>query len=67
MGHRQHRTRIAGKWQQGFINAPTVLNSSLNAARFRDGRAADAGAGKVSDRCWARDRWLPGWRWPRWT
>jgi cytochrome c peroxidase len=34
-------TSIGDKWQQGPINAPTVLNSSLNVARFRDGRAAD--------------------------
>lgn len=35
------RTSIGDKWQQGPINAPTVLNSSLNLAQFWDGRAAD--------------------------
>ncbi len=34
-------TSIGDKWQQGPINAPTVLNSSLNIAQFWDGRAAD--------------------------
>ncbi|MCG3170871.1 MAG: Cytochrome c551 peroxidase [Pseudomonadales bacterium] len=34
-------TSIGHKWQQGPINAPTVLNSSLNIAQFWDGRAAD--------------------------
>lgn len=34
-------TSIGDKWQQGPINAPTVLNSSLNMAQFWDGRAAD--------------------------
>ncbi len=34
-------TSIGDKWQQGPINAPTVLNSSLNVAQFWDGRAAD--------------------------
>src|SRR5699024_5782331 len=28
-------------WQEGPINSPTVLNSSLNLAQFWDGRAAD--------------------------
>ncbi len=32
---------IGDHWQQGPINAPTVLNSSLNLAQFWDGRAAD--------------------------
>jgi cytochrome c peroxidase len=32
---------IGDHWQQGPINAPTVLNSSLNVAQFWDGRAAD--------------------------
>src|SRR5512143_3366865 len=32
---------IGHKWQQGPINSPTVLNSSLNLAQFWDGRAAD--------------------------
>ncbi len=32
---------IGDKWQQGPINSPTVLNSSLNLAQFWDGRAAD--------------------------
>jgi cytochrome c peroxidase len=34
-------TSIGDHWQQGPINAPTVLNSSLNIAQFWDGRAAD--------------------------
>jgi cytochrome c peroxidase len=32
---------IGDHWHQGPINAPTVLNSSLNLAQFWDGRAAD--------------------------
>ena len=32
---------IGHKWHQGPINAPTVLNSSMNVAQFWDGRAAD--------------------------
>ncbi len=35
------KTSIGHKWQQGPINSPTVLNSSLNIAQFWDGRAAD--------------------------
>ena len=35
------KTSIGDKWQQGPINAPTVLNSSLNVAQFWDGRASD--------------------------
>jgi cytochrome c peroxidase len=35
------RSSIGHKWSQGPINAPTVLNSSLNVAQFWDGRAAD--------------------------
>lgn len=35
------RTSIGDQWQEGPINAPTVLNSSLNLAQFWDGRAAD--------------------------
>ncbi len=35
------QTSIGDKWQQGPINAPTVLNSSMNMAQFWDGRAAD--------------------------
>ena len=35
------KTSIGHNWQQGPINAPTVLNSSLNIAQFWDGRAAD--------------------------
>lgn len=35
------KTSIGHKWNQGPINAPTVLNSSLNVAQFWDGRAAD--------------------------
>ncbi len=34
-------TSIGHNWQEGPINAPTVLNSSLNLAQFWDGRAAD--------------------------
>lgn len=32
---------IGHNWQEGPINSPTVLNSSLNIAQFWDGRAAD--------------------------
>ena len=32
---------VGHHWAQGPINAPTVLNSSMNLAQFRDGRAAD--------------------------
>ena len=35
------RTSIGDRWQQGPINSPTVLNSSLNLAQFWDGRAKD--------------------------
>lgn len=35
------KTSIGHNWQQGPINAPTVLNSSMNIAQFWDGRAAD--------------------------
>ncbi|AKH21245.1 cytochrome-c peroxidase [Sedimenticola thiotaurini] len=35
------KTSIGHNWQQGPINAPTVLNSSMNLAQFWDGRAAD--------------------------
>ncbi len=35
------KTSIGHNWNQGPINAPTVLNSSLNLAQFWDGRAAD--------------------------
>jgi cytochrome c peroxidase len=35
------RTSIGDRWQEGPINAPTVLNSSLNLAQFWDGRAPD--------------------------
>lgn len=34
-------TSIGDHWNQGPINAPTVLNSSLNVAQFWDGRAKD--------------------------
>jgi cytochrome c peroxidase len=34
-------TSIGHNWQQGPINSPTVLNSSLSVAQFWDGRAAD--------------------------
>ncbi len=35
------KTSIGHNWAKGPINAPTVLNSSLNVAQFWDGRAAD--------------------------
>jgi cytochrome c peroxidase len=35
------RTSIGDHWQEGPINSPTVLNSSLSVAQFWDGRAAD--------------------------
>jgi cytochrome c peroxidase len=35
------KTSIGHNWTKGPINAPTVLNSSLNVAQFWDGRAAD--------------------------
>ena len=35
------KTSIGHNWSKGPINAPTVLNSSLNVAQFWDGRAAD--------------------------
>lgn len=35
------KTSVGHNWQEGPINAPTVLNSSLNVAQFWDGRAAD--------------------------
>ena len=35
------KTSIGHNWQQGPINSPTVLNSSLNVAQFWDGRAPD--------------------------
>jgi cytochrome c peroxidase len=35
------KSSIGHAWQQGPINSPTVLNSSLNVAQFWDGRAAD--------------------------
>ena len=35
------KSSIGHNWQQGPINSPTVLNSSLNVAQFWDGRAAD--------------------------
>lgn len=35
------KTSIGHNWAQGPINAPTVLNSSLNVAQFWDGRAPD--------------------------
>jgi len=35
------KTSIGHNWQQGPVNAPTVLNSSMNIAQFWDGRAAD--------------------------
>lgn len=35
------RTSIGDRWQEGPINSPTVLNSSMNVAQFWDGRARD--------------------------
>ncbi len=35
------KTSVGHNWQQGPINAPTVLNSSMNIAQFWDGRAVD--------------------------
>lgn len=35
------KTSIGHKWQQGPINAPTVLNAGMNLAQFWDGRAKD--------------------------
>jgi cytochrome c peroxidase len=35
------QTSIGHNWHQGPINAPTVLNSSMNLAQFWDGRAKD--------------------------
>jgi len=35
------KTSIGHNWTQGPINAPTVLNSSMNVAQFWDGRAKD--------------------------
>ena len=35
------KASIGDRWQQGPINSPTVLNSSLNMAQFWDGRAKD--------------------------
>jgi cytochrome c peroxidase len=35
------QTSIGHNWQKGPINAPTVLNSSMNVAQFWDGRAKD--------------------------
>ena len=35
------QTSIGDHWQQGPINAPTVLNSSMNIKQFWDGRAKD--------------------------
>jgi len=35
------KTSVGDHWQQGPINSPTVLNSSMNLAQFWDGRAAD--------------------------
>ncbi|MFP3874260.1 MAG: cytochrome-c peroxidase [Thiohalophilus sp.] len=35
------KSSIGDRWQQGPINSPTVLNSSLSLAQFWDGRAKD--------------------------
>jgi cytochrome c peroxidase len=39
------KTSIGHNWQKGPINAPTVLNSSMNVAQFWDGRAETCRAG----------------------
>src|SRR5512145_2061206 len=38
------KTSIGHNWNKGPINAPTVLNSSMNLAQFWDGRAKDLNA-----------------------
>lgn len=35
------KTSIGHRWTKGPVNAPTVLNSSMNIAQFWDGRAKD--------------------------
>ena len=35
------KTSVGDRWQEGPINSPTVLNSSMNLAQFWDGRAKD--------------------------
>ena len=35
------KTSVGHNWTKGDINAPTVLNSSMNVAQFWDGRAKD--------------------------
>ncbi len=35
------KTSVGHSWQQGLINAPTVLNSSMNFVQFWDGRASN--------------------------
>ena len=35
------KTSVGDHWHEGPINAPTVLNSSMNVAQFWDGRAKD--------------------------
>ncbi len=35
------KSSVGHKWNQGPINSPTVLNSSMNLAQFWDGRAKD--------------------------
>lgn len=43
---------IGHQWQEGPINSPTVLNSSMNVAQFWDGRAAtlqEQAAGPISN------------------
>jgi cytochrome c peroxidase len=45
-------TSIGDRWQQGPINAPTVLNSGMNVAQFWDGRARslqDQAAGPIAN------------------
>jgi cytochrome c peroxidase len=58
------KTSIGHNWQEGPINAPTVLNSSLNVAQFWDGRAADLKATGVAGRSPTRARWPTRTRWP---
>ena len=45
-------TSIGDHWQKGPINAPTVLNSSMNVAQFWDGRSSslqDQAAGPIAN------------------
>jgi cytochrome c peroxidase len=53
------KTSIGHNWQEGPINAPTVLNSSLNVAQFWDGRARPQGPGRRPDRQPGRNGFHP--------